>query len=213
VLIYAKMLVFIDDSGDPGFKLHKGSSKIFVIALIIFDDELEAEKTSLSIKELRRKLKVSDRYEFKFNKTNRKFRNNFFKAVKDFNFRIRAIVVTKEEIYSSHLKNYIENFYNYVIMQVLKHNGETIKNARLKFDKRGERILRNQLRVYLSRQLDNKNKKIFKDLKFVDSRQNTLVQLADMVAGAVFSSFSRKDKSYLEILKKAKRIEDIWPFK
>lgn len=44
------MLIFIDDSGDPGFKLHKGSSNIFIIALVIFDDDLEAEKTSLSIK-------------------------------------------------------------------------------------------------------------------------------------------------------------------
>ena len=207
------MLVFIDDSGDPGFKLHKGSSRIFVIALIVFDDELEAEKTSLSIKELRRKLKVSDKYEFKFNKTNRKFRNNFFKTVNNFKFRIRAIVVKKEIIYSPHLKNYIENFYNYVIMQVLKHNGGKIKNAKLKFDKRGERVLRDQLRTYLSRELDNKNRKVFKDLKFVDSRQNTLVQLADMVAGAIFSSFSGKDKSYFEILKKAGRVEDVWPFK
>ncbi len=39
------MLVFIDDSGDPGFKLDKGSSKFFVISLVIFNDNLEAEKT------------------------------------------------------------------------------------------------------------------------------------------------------------------------
>jgi len=98
-------------------------------------------------------------------------------------------------------------------MQVLKHNGGKIKNAKLKFDKRGERVLRDQLRVYLSLQLDNKNKKIFKDLKFVDSRQNTLVQLADMAAGAVFASYSGKDKSYLEILKKAGKVENVWLFK
>ena len=47
------MLVFIDDSGDPGFKLAKGSSAIFVISCVIFDDELEAEKTSVAIKEVR----------------------------------------------------------------------------------------------------------------------------------------------------------------
>ncbi len=207
------MLVFIDDSGDPGFKLRKGSSPVFVISLVIFDDELEAEKTSLSIKELRRKLKVSDRYEFKFNKTNRIFRNDFFDTVKSFKFRTRAIVVKKEVIYSPRLKTYIENFYNYVVMQVLRHNGGTIKNAKIKFDKRGEKIIRNELRAYLSKQLDNKNKKIFKNLKFVDSRQNTLIQLADMIAGAIFASYSEKDKSYLESLKKVGRIEDIWVFK
>lgn len=46
------MIVFIDDSGDPGFKLDKGSSAFSVITLVIFDDALEAEKVALAIKEL-----------------------------------------------------------------------------------------------------------------------------------------------------------------
>jgi len=41
------MIVFIDDSGDPGFKIMRGSSAVFVLAFVIFNDELEAEKTSL----------------------------------------------------------------------------------------------------------------------------------------------------------------------
>lgn len=208
-----KQLIFADDSGDPGFKVKKGSSSVFVIALVIFDDYLEAEKTSVAIKELRRKLKVSDFYEFKFNKTNKKFRNKFFTAVRDFKFRIRAIIVRKEMIHSSRLRSEKEDFYNYIIMQALKHSGGTIRNAKLRFDKRGEKSLRDQLRVYLSNRLDNKNTKIFKDLKFVDSRQNTLVQLADMVAGAIFASSTQKDSSYLNYLKKYGRVEDLWIFK
>ena len=207
------MIVFIDDSGDPGFKTKKGSSPIFVIALVIFDDNLEAEKTSLAIKELRRKLKVSDRYEFKFNKTNRKFRKEFFEAVRSFSFRVRAIVVMKDVIYSPRLQTRKEDFYNHIIMQVLKHSGGTITNAKLKFDKRGERTLRDQLRVYLSRELDNKRRKIFKDLKFVDSRQNTLIQLADMIAGSIYASYTKKDLTYLSTLKRSRRVEDIWEFK
>jgi hypothetical protein len=206
------VLIFIDDSGDPGFRIEKGSSAVFIIALVIFRDTLEAEKTSLAIKELRRKLKVSDLYEFKFNKTNKKFRNAFFNAVNSFGFKVRAIVVDKKKIYSPRLRNYKENFYNYIIMQVLR-NSDKIKDAKLRFDKRGEKTLRNELRVYLSRELDNKNKKIFKDLKFVDSRQNTLIQLADMSAGSVFAYYTGKDKSYLSKLKADKRIEDVWEYK
>lgn len=59
------MLIFIDDSGDPGFKFDKGSSKIFVIVLIIFDDNLDAEETALKIKRLRQRFKKSERFEFK----------------------------------------------------------------------------------------------------------------------------------------------------
>ncbi len=208
------MLIFVDDSGDPGFRIEKGSSTHFVIAMVVFDDPLEAEKTSLAIKELRRKLKVSDLFEFKFNKTNRKFRNAFIDTVKGFKFKIRAIVVDKKIIHShsQRLRGYKEDFYSHIIMQILKHS-QKIKNAKLRFDKRGERALRNQLRVYLSRELDNKNRKVFTDLKFVDSKQNTLVQLADMVAGSIFASYTGKDKSYLTQLKVAKRVENIWEFK
>ncbi|MBU1159766.1 DUF3800 domain-containing protein [Patescibacteria group bacterium] len=34
------MLVFIDDSGDPGFKLDKGSTKFFVISARNFFEQL-----------------------------------------------------------------------------------------------------------------------------------------------------------------------------
>jgi len=206
------MLVFIDNSGDPGFKTDKGSSKIFVIAIVIFKDNLEAEKTSLSIKELRRKLKMSDLSEFKFNKSSKKFRRAFIETAKRYDFKIRAIVVNKKDIYSQRLRAHKENFYNYIIMQVIK-NSKSIEKAKLKFDKRGEIEIRNQLRVYLSRELDNKKNNIFNDLKFVDSRQNTLIQLADMVAGSIFSFYTVKDKNYLEELKKWKRVEDIWTFR
>lgn len=205
------MLVFIDDSGDPGFKIRKGSSKIFVISLIIFRDNLEAEKASLAIKQLRRTLKMSDFAEFKFNKSSRKVKNAFIDSVKPFNFKIRAIVVNKNIIHSAQLKTHKENFYNYMIMQVIKKS-QSIKKAKLKFDKRGEKEIRNQLRVYLSRELNNRERNIFIDLKFVDSRQNTLIQLADMVAGSIFSFYTNKDKTYLKKLKTASKVEDVWIF-
>ncbi len=207
------MIVFIDESGDPGFKVAKGSSPFFVIALVIFTDSLEAEKTSLAIKELRRKLHVADFYEFKFNKTDKRFKNAFFETVRKFDFKIRAIVIDKEIIRSQRLKTDKESFYNYTVMQVLKHNQGKIKNAKLKVDKRGERTLRNQLRVYLSHQLNNKSSKVFSDLNFEDSRQNTLIQLADMVAGCIAASYSGKNETYLKMLKDSKRIDDVWPFK
>jgi hypothetical protein len=206
------MLIFIDDSGDPGFRVGSGSSEIFVIALVIFTDPLVAEETSLEIKKLRRKLGLADTYEFKFNKSGKKFKPPFFDTVKQYDFKVRAIVVRKENIYSHALKSKKERFYNYIIMQVFRKSS-TIKNAKLWFDKYGERAIRDELRVYLSRELNNKDKQVFKDLKFADSRRNTLIQLADMVAGSIFAAYSGKDECYLKKLKQAGRIEDIWAFR
>jgi len=44
------MLVFIDESGCTGFKLNKGSSSHFVIAMVIFNDHKQAELTSQAIR-------------------------------------------------------------------------------------------------------------------------------------------------------------------
>ncbi|MDO4987001.1 MAG: hypothetical protein Q4E46_01630 [Candidatus Saccharibacteria bacterium] len=46
------MIVSVDDSGDPGLKLERGSSAYFVIAAILFKDDLDAEEAALKIKRL-----------------------------------------------------------------------------------------------------------------------------------------------------------------
>jgi CO dehydrogenase nickel-insertion accessory protein CooC1 len=89
------MLIFLDESGDAGFKFDSGSSSHFVIALIIFDDPLDAEETASRIKKLRQELKVHEMFEFKFNKMNDFRRYRFLEAVRDSKFRIRAMVVDK----------------------------------------------------------------------------------------------------------------------
>lgn len=205
------MLIFIDDSGDPGFKVQKGSSSVFVIAMVIFDDSLIAEETALALKKLRRELKFPDTMEFKFHKSRKEIKRKFLQASAKYNFRVRAIVVRKENVYSNFLRTSVDSFFNYVVMQVLRNSGESIRRAKLKFDKRGEKRIRDELRSYLSRELDNKRNKVFSDLKFVGSRQNILIQLADMVAGCIFSYHKGKDKELYKIIQK--RLEDVWEFK
>jgi hypothetical protein len=53
----------------------------FVIALVIFNDALDAEETALIIKKFRRSIDQSDHFEFKFNKVNRGLRMSFLGAV------------------------------------------------------------------------------------------------------------------------------------
>ena len=43
------MLVLIDESGCPGFKLTKGSTPYFIVGMIIFEDFTQAEFVSKSI--------------------------------------------------------------------------------------------------------------------------------------------------------------------
>src|SRR5271167_1787958 len=97
------MLVFIDESGDPGFKLEKGSSAVFTAALVAFRDVDQARATHAAIDATAVRLHV--RPEFKFSKCRPGVRDAFFEAVNPFAFSVRAIVVQKSRIYSTHLRS------------------------------------------------------------------------------------------------------------
>lgn len=208
------MLVFIDDSGDPSFKIDKGASKNFVICCVIFDDELEAEKTAVAVKDLRRKLKFSDRVEFKFNGSNFQTRIAFLKEVGKHDFRVRALVVDKSKIKSGQLKNDKQSFYSYFIKTVLQYNKGTIKNAKIRIDGSGDRIFRKKFLTYLRKQLNSRQQKVISNITLVDSKTNVLIQLADMIAGTVRRYKEGEKEDSLKYWSKIKdRVEDCWDFK
>ena len=208
------MLVFIDDSGDPGFKFEKGSSRYFIVLILIFDDELEAEKTAVAIKELRRDLGFPDNVEFKFHKSSKDVRTKFLQAVNPFKFRVRTLVVDKTLIRSQELQTNKNSFYGYAIKTGLKYTGGSVLNAKIRIDGSGDRIFRKSFLSYLRRQLNSREQRIMKNCRLVDSKGNVLVQMADMIAGSVrrFYDEDKPDhKMYKAIIKK--HIEDEWQFK
>ncbi len=209
------MLVFIDDSGDPGFKkIGKGSTSHFIIAMVIFDDELEAEKTAVAIKDLKRKIGFNENTEFRFFKTQRKYRIKFLKTINKFDFRVRCLIVNKSNIRSSELRNNKNSFYAYFIKEVLKNSNNTILNAKIRIDGGGDRIFRRNFFTYIRRELNTSEKKIMQNCKMVNSKSNVLIQLADMIAGSINRAKNKEKqdgKLYISIIKK--HIEDVWNFK
>lgn len=208
------MLVFIDDSGDVGFKLDRGSSRFFVIALVIFDDELEAEKTAVAIKDLRRKLGFPEYVEFKFFKSKQSVREKFLRAIVPFRFKIRCLVVDKEKIFSDELKNNKNSFYSYIIKMILKNSNGSIIDAKVKIDGSGDRVFRKNFLTYLRKQLNVGDKKVINHCRLVDSKGNVLIQMADMIAGTIRRSYDEGKKDGLELKKIIKgHIQDEWKFK
>lgn len=209
-----KQLVFIDDSGDPGFKLDRGSSKHFVIACIIFNDPLDAEEAALLIKKYRRGLGWRQDREFKFNKTKKSFVKELLAVVCTSTFTIRAICIDKSQVYSHELKNKQDSFYNYAIKEVLAKS-QNLNKASIRLDGHSGREYKKSAITYLRREVNTHSPKIGK-VKFVDSKTDNLIQLADLVAGSVLRS-TQPDKTdgndYLDILKKHNKIDDIRYFK
>ncbi len=89
----------------------------------------------------------------------------------------------------------------------------SIKNGSIRLDGHEDRAYKKAASTYF-RQQANPRSSVIKDMKFVNSKNDNLIQLADMVAGSILRSTqsNKTDKDeYLKVIKK--QIEDIWHFK
>jgi hypothetical protein len=203
------MLVFIDESGDPGFKVARGSSPVFVAAMVMFNGREQATDAEKAVREALRALNVSP--EFKFNKCSHDTRDQFFLAIRRCIFHVRAIVVRKEIIYSKHLRTQKESFYNYFVRQMLTYDGGAIQDAKVVIDGSGDREFRQALNAYLKRYLGSK----LRGIRFGQSYRDPLLQLADMCAGAIARSYrgDRKHGSRWRAMLEPQYLRDVWEFK
>ncbi|MDH3691761.1 MAG: DUF3800 domain-containing protein [Gammaproteobacteria bacterium] len=201
------MLAFIDESGCPGFKLARGSTTVFVVAMVVFKTEASAKSAEAAISRVR--AAFNHKSEFKFSKCRNSVREAFLREIAAQDFAVRAIVVRKQRIHSRQLRTITDSFYNYFVKLMMQHDQDMLADAIVKIDESGNRKFKKQLESYLKRELGNRVKKI----RFVNSKGSELIQLADMVAGAVYRAHredSRRDDQWLGIV--GQRIQDIWEF-
>lgn len=138
-------------------------------------------------------------------------RNTFFKTVESFEFFVRAIVVRKDRIYSTHLRSEKDSFYAFFVKSMLKFDDGLIENARIVIDGSGDRAFKREMGAYFRRHLGEGR---ISRIRFNNSTTDRLIQLADMCAGAIARSY-RTDRQnaarWRDMLKQ--KIENIWEFK
>lgn len=210
------MLVFLDESGDPGMKLSGGSSDLFIVTLVIFNDREEAQSCDTRIDLLRRELRISDRMEFKFHKTNQVIRSAFLEAVGRYEFFYFGIVINKAALHSPNFQ-IKDSFYKYTCSLVFENAKPHLNEAIVVIDGSGSRDFKKQLSSYLKRRINDQKgglRQIAK-VKTQESHRNNLLQLADMVCGAVARSYTDKPdaKSYRHIISHREMRVQVWPQK
>ncbi|MGI5818114.1 MAG: DUF3800 domain-containing protein [Armatimonadota bacterium] len=211
-----RQLVYIDESGDAGFKVGEGSSPTFIVAAAIFQCGADAEKTANAIHWYRSEVLGKGRnFEFHFTNLKRDWRIGFLKVAAKCPFTIRAIVMQKDRIWDgTQLKQNSSYFYNYTVGMLLRHTFGQISDAKLFLDgEAGRKSLREMIK-YLRKKCNTGEEKVFHDIKFVRKQEgNVLVQLADMVTGAIARSYleDKKDRhDYRRIIKP--QVKDVFEF-
>ena len=172
-----KLYIYIDESGDTGLKLNKGSSSFFIVALVIVKS---GDLTDLS-NTLRN---IIGHKEIKFSKSNLKDKVRFFDKIKFLSFEGNIFVFNKvinklnyEESITYSLQYTLQKNYIYsVFIDGLNKNsfsGQSINNIKKSF--------KNIDKIYL-----------------IDSKKNYLIQLADMLAGLI-NAIHKGKKDYISL--------------
>lgn len=175
-----RQLIFVDDSGDPGFK--PVSSSKFVMAAAVFTDPDAAFTLSMRISEYRQALGWRDDYEFKFAKIRKDIIAKLLKLAMNYNFQIYAVYVDKSSFQCTSPIIDKEKLYNWTIKELLSII--PLANAKIEIDGRSSKQNMYHTTTYLRRAVNgDKSKKL--TIKFEDSIHDNLIQLADTIAGSI----------------------------
>lgn len=112
-----EQLIFIDDSGDPGFR--GATSNNFIMAAAVFIDPITATEVNKVISDFRQSLGWREETEFKFRKTNKQIIKQLLCAVCRYHFKIYAVYVDKNS-YKRMLPVFDrEKLYNWTVKELL----------------------------------------------------------------------------------------------
>ncbi len=209
------MLVFIDESGDPGLKVSQGSSRLFVVSLVVFEDDEEAMACDRRIALLRQELKWHDTDEFHFYENSDRIRRAFLEAVASYNFSYYCVVINKDPVKISPqaFKN-IGLFHEYACGLLFEKAKEKLNRATVIIDRTGNLNFKRQLLKYLRQRMNSHNQELIKELKMQRSSSNNLLQLADYVSGLT-NRFIQGDKKfatdYYKMISHRERYVQVWP--
>src|SRR5690606_37977179 len=138
----------------------------------------------------------------------------FLKEVNGFNFGYHSIVINKRKLTSERFCKK-EEFYIFACKIVLDNAAKELTDATVILDKCGSWEFQRKLCGHLRREVNIPDAPtvVIKKLKTQDSKTNNLLQLADMICGAVARSYSDKKDPHMYrkwIRPREKRVQ-FWP--
>ena len=195
----SKQYVFIDDSGDAG--LRNSNTNQLIVAAVIVVDEHKKELLEEAINLFRRRLGWVELHEFKFNKTEKNILIELIDFIKHFDFKAYAVVLDKKGIDPGSAQKNKVSVYNQTIRELLLRVSKS--DQIVVIDGKATKSHAEKLRAYLRHSLKEKGIKNTR-IRFVDSRKDSIIQLADIIAGAIARSYKDKPdaKKYLSLLEK-----------
>ena len=182
------MIIFIDESGDPGFKLNRGSSRYFVLSALVIESREEIANicSNANLKS------ITSKGEMKFNKMNKRLVRKALSILCKYPIQIYTLLLDKYQI--STIGKYPQSLiYEHLFYLLLKECVSSKKgNLEIRVDGLKNNKWVSSLKVSLRKKLGVKIR-----LKMVNSKNDILIQLSDLVAGSTRRSYYQDKGDYL----------------
>jgi hypothetical protein len=194
-----------DESGDVSFAFEKGASRYFVVAAI---GTTEPESLRTALAELRDRLGLAANYEFGFNAmaSSHKLRQKVFAQLAQLDFEAWAVVADKTALPDTFKVMRRLDFYLYFVTELIQLIPvEKREGATLILDEFGAAA---KLPVELRRFMSARNiPRRFSRVLAKRSKSEPLIQIADLVAGAILRRDAHGEpEAYEAIENKMRRV-------
>ncbi len=179
-----------DESGDVSFSFGKGASRYLVVTVI---GTQQPESLRQVLRDVRQSARLPERYEFSFNAlSSTKLRRQVFAALSAAEYDAWAVIADKTALPDAFRVMRRLEFYLYFVTEAIQlippHQRE---GATLILDEFGSAVqVRTELRRFLSARGIPRH---FRRVLAKRSQSEPLIQVADLVAGAILRRDSRGD--------------------
>jgi hypothetical protein len=199
-----------DEAGDVSLNFAKGASRYFVPAFIATQ---KPDRLREKLAELRQSLGLSETHEFKFHKmTSAEIRYEVFSTLAHADFEAWGLIVEKTRLPKIFETTESIEIYTHFITELLAIiPTELQKDATLILDEFGSTP---DLRTELRRTMIKRHMpRLFKRVIVRSSHRESLIQVADLVAGAIMRRDTQNDADAFEMIsRKIKRLELYRPY-
>ena len=186
-----------DEAGDASLNFGKGASRYFVVAVVATQD---ADGLRSVLVNLRKRENFAESFEFHFNSlASEKMREKTLAALRDANFLAWAMIVDKTTVPLPLRAISGMDFYLYFVTELIDRIPVEMRNkGTLILDEFGSA---NVALVKLKRLLKVRGiRHEFSRIFFRRSRSEDLIQVADLVAGAILRRDAKRDSRAFEYI-------------
>jgi len=203
VTVLCVSFILLDESGDLGFKLDKGSSRFFVVTILFAQSKRPLEKIARTVHgSLRKKFKrVGVLHAYREEDSTRR---RLLSRLAQTDCSILAIVLNKEKVYTR-LQDEKAVLYNYVTNILLdrlfrRHPISPDQPITLIASQREtNRFLNENFKSYLQRQAVS-NHHLILQIAVASPEKEKALQVVDFASWAIFRKFEHGDESYRSLI-------------